>query len=90
MATRSTGIADVIIAETGADMTVFPTAKHLASWAGTAPGSNESAGKVKSAKTRPGTWWLSVRGSVPRTPHEAAPRSGPETQRLVSNVRGLA
>ena len=50
----STLTADVIVAETGADMTRFPTAKHLASWAGTTPGNNESAGKVKSSKTRPG------------------------------------
>ncbi len=35
-------------------MSVFPTAAHLASWVGTAPGSNESAGRVKSTKTRPG------------------------------------
>jgi len=35
-------------------MSVFSTAAHLASWAGTAPGSNESAGRVKSTKTRPG------------------------------------
>ena len=40
--------ADVVVAETGADMTRFPTAQHLASWAGTTPGNNESAGKVKS------------------------------------------
>ena len=46
--------ADVIIAETGGDMSVFPTAGHLASWAGTTPGHNESAGRVKSARTRPG------------------------------------
>ncbi|MET3719124.1 transposase [Arthrobacter sp. UYEF21] len=35
----STTIAEIFIAETGADMTVFPTAGHLASWAGTSPGS---------------------------------------------------
>ena len=51
-------VADVIIAETGADMSRFPTAGHLASWAGTCPGSNESAGRVKSTKTRPGNPYL--------------------------------
>jgi transposase len=50
--------ADTIIAETGADMSRFPTAKHLASWAGTTPGNNESAGKVKSSRTRPGNPYL--------------------------------
>ncbi len=39
-------------------MTRFPTAGHLASWAGTSPGSNESAGKVKSTRTRPGNPYL--------------------------------
>ncbi len=47
-------LAEVIIAETGGDMSRFPTAGHLASWAGTCPGSHESAGKVKSTRTRPG------------------------------------
>jgi transposase len=54
----SNGVADVIIAETGADMSRFPTAGHLASWAGTCPGSNESAGRVKSTHTRPGNPYL--------------------------------
>ena len=48
----------MIIAETGGDMTVFPTAKHLASWAGMCPGNDESAGKRRSGKTRKGSKWL--------------------------------
>jgi len=51
-------VAEVFIAETGADMSVFPTAGHLASWAGTSPGSHESAGRSKSTKTRPGNRYL--------------------------------
>jgi hypothetical protein len=39
-------------------MTVFPTAKHLASWAGMCPGNDESAGKRRSGKTRKGSKWL--------------------------------
>ena len=39
-------------------MTRFPAAGHLASWAGTIPGNNESAGKVKSSRTRPGNPYL--------------------------------
>jgi transposase len=54
----STITADVIVAETGADMSRFPTAKHLTSWAGTTPGNNESAGTVKSSRTRPGNPYL--------------------------------
>ncbi len=50
--------AEVLIAETGGDMSAFPTAKHLASWAGVCPGQRESAGKRKSAKTRKGSPWL--------------------------------
>lgn len=43
-----------LIAEIGVDMEVFPTEKHLASWAGICPGNNESAGKKKSGRTTHG------------------------------------
>lgn len=52
--------AQVIIAEIGIDMSRFPTARHLAAWAGLAPGSHESAGKRKPAGTRPGGRHLRV------------------------------
>jgi len=47
-----------IIAETGTDMSVFGSADELAAWSGLAPGSNESAGKHKSARTRKGDKYL--------------------------------
>lgn len=50
--------AQNVVAETGADMTRFPTDDHLASWAGICPGSHESAGKRKSGKTTKGSRWL--------------------------------
>ena len=46
--------AQTIIAEIGVDMSRFPTADHLASWAGLCPGNNESAGKRKKTTTRNG------------------------------------
>jgi transposase len=47
-----------VIAEMGIDMGVFPTAGHVASWAGMCPGTNESAGKQKSTRTRKGNRYL--------------------------------
>ena len=51
-------IAEVLIAECGVDMTVFPNAEHLVSWAGICPGTNQSGGKRRSGKTRHGDRWL--------------------------------
>jgi transposase len=50
--------AEAIVAEIGTDMTRFPTAGHLASWAGLCPGNNESAGKRRTGKTNKGSQWL--------------------------------
>jgi transposase len=50
--------AEAIVVETGADLAVFPSAGHLASWAGLCSGNHESAGKRKSGRTTKGNRWL--------------------------------
>jgi transposase len=50
--------AQNVLAEIGADMGVFPSARRLASWAGQCPGNDQSAGKRRSGRTRKGSKWL--------------------------------
>jgi transposase len=66
--------AQVLMAEIGADISRFPSAGHLASWAGMCPGNDESAGKRRSGRTRPGNRWL--RSALIEAAHAAARSNG--------------
>src|SRR5215217_1125792 len=67
-------VAEALIAEIGTDMRRFPTAGHLASWAGMCPGNHERAGKRRSGRTRKGSPWL--RALLVQAAHAAARTRG--------------
>lgn len=67
-------VAEALVAEIGTDMGRFPTAHHLASWAGMCPGNHERAGKRQSGKTRKGSPWL--RTLLGQAAHAAARTKG--------------
>jgi transposase len=90
-------VAATIIAEIGLDMSVFPSAGHLAAWTGACPGNNESAGRRKPAGARTGNPYLKTtpcnaaiaasrssffKAEYHKPPDQVRGRRGPRARRL--------
>jgi transposase len=82
----ATTTAQVLLAECGWDMAVFPTAAQLASWAGICPGNNASGGKRFSGATRPGSKWL--RNALTQAAQAAARSKGTYLAAHHAQIRG--
>jgi transposase len=78
--------AHVLLAECGWDINVFPTAGHLASWAGICPGNHASGGKRYSGAARPGSKWL--RKALTQAAHAAARTKGTYLAAHHAQIRG--
>ena len=77
--------AAAIVAETGKDMTQFPTPPQMASWIGVCPGNNESAGKRKSGRTTKGNPW--ARRALVESAWSATRKKESATQRLYQRLK---
>jgi len=80
----STTTASAIIAEIGVDMSQFPDATHLSSWAGICPGNNESAGVKKSGKIRKGNKFL--KATLTEAAWSASKRKGSAYNAIYNNI----
>ncbi|MEN3268880.1 MAG: transposase [Pseudonocardia sp.] len=78
--------AIMLLAECGADMTVFHTAAHLASWAGICPGNNTSGGKSRTGRTRHGS--VALRTALTEAAHAAARTKGTYLAAHHAHIRG--
>ena len=77
--------AEVVLAETGGDMSPFPSARHLCSWAAVCPGQHESAGRRRTGRTRNGSPYL--RAALIEAASAAARTNGTALQARYRRVR---